>query len=305
MARDPYRRSMRRARRAWRKGENAYPLLIVGPDEPFGIIVAEVIARWAFRHRSAFLPFLITCAAFAIAALTHPHHARWWITTACLTVFTAMILGMPHRFLWEQLAGRFTTRRLGRLWAACGIGRPAERAYAATVIASAGGWLSAAIALGPLMRPLPQIAGIATVILGIPWWLHRRRRARVRIERTIQAWPSIADAIGLPGSRIASAAGDAWGWTARVILRKGATAEDAVAKTAAIESGLGVRRGSVVSFPTLPRQTGSRCGSSRKTRTPSPSCGPARRTRPLPSRPRSACPKMVGQCVSCSCGGTP
>ena len=121
------------------------------------------------------------------------------------------------------------------------------------VIASAGGWLTAAIALGPSMRPLPQIAGIGTVILGIPWWAHRRRRSRVKIERTVQAWPSLADSIGLPGSRIASAAGDAWGWTARVILRKGGTAEDAVAKIPAIESGLGVRRGSVRVIPDAAR----------------------------------------------------
>ena len=42
---------------------------------------------------------------------------------------------------------------------------------------------------------------------------------------------------------------DAWGWTARVILRKGTSAEDAIAKIPAIESGLGVRRGSVRVFP--------------------------------------------------------
>jgi len=83
------------------------------------------------------------------------------------------------------------------------------------------------------------------VILGIPWWVHRRRRARVKIERTIQAWPSLSDDVGLPGSKIASAVADAWGWTARVILKKGTTTDDAVAKIPAIESGLGVRRGSV------------------------------------------------------------
>ena len=83
------------------------------------------------------------------------------------------------------------------------------------------------------------------MILGIPWWVHRRRRARVKIERTIQAWPSLSDDVGLPGSKIASAVADAWGWTARVILKKGTTTDNAVAKFPAIESGLGVRRGSV------------------------------------------------------------
>jgi S-DNA-T family DNA segregation ATPase FtsK/SpoIIIE len=243
--RDPYRRATRRARRSWRNRDGAYPMLIIGPDEPIGLIVAGIIARWAWRHRSAFLPFTITGAAFVAAAFAHPHHARWWITTACVTVFVTILLGIPHRLLWARPAGRFTTGMVTRLWAACGIDRPAERAYATIATACAGGWLSAAIALGPAMRPLPQIAFAATVILGIPWWTHRRRRARVRIEQTIHAWPTMADSIGLPGSRIASAAGDALGWTARVILRKGSTAEDAVAKIPAIESGLGVRRGSV------------------------------------------------------------
>lgn len=251
--RDPYRRAMRRSRRSWRNRDGAYPLLIIGPEEPAGVIIAGIIARWAWRHRSAFLPFTVTGSVFAAAAFTHPHHARWWITTACATVLVTVVLGIPHRLLWARPAGRFTAGLLARLWAACGIDRPAERAYATIVTACAGGWLSAGIAFGPLMRPLPNIAGIATVILGIPWWVHRRRRARVKIERTIQAWPSMAENIGLPGSRIASAAGDAWGWTAHVILRKGGTAEDAVAKIPAIESGLGVRPGSVRVIPDTAR----------------------------------------------------
>jgi S-DNA-T family DNA segregation ATPase FtsK/SpoIIIE len=251
--RDPYRHAMRRASRTWRNRGDAQPILIIGTGEPVAAIAAAMIARWAWRHRSAFLPPAITSAAFTVAAFTHPHHARWWITTACMTAAVTILLGIPHRLLWEQPAGRFTSGLLARLWAACGIDRPAERAYAAVVTACAGGWESAGIAAGPIARPLPQIAVIGTVVLGIPWWAHRRRRARVKIERTIQAWPSIAESAGLPGSRIASAAGDAWGWTARVVLRKGSTAEDAVAKIPAIESGLGVRRGSVRVVPDASR----------------------------------------------------
>jgi DNA segregation ATPase FtsK/SpoIIIE, S-DNA-T family len=247
--RNPYRRAIRRANRKWRNRDDAYPMLIIDTGEPLGLVIAGMAARWAYRHRSAFLPFAFTGAAFVIAAFTHPHHARWWIATACLTMFMTLLLGIPHRLLWERPAGRFTHGLLARLWQACGIDRPAERAYAAIVTACAGGWQSAAIALGPAARPLPAIAGIATVVLGIPWWVHRRRRARVKIERTIQAWPSLSEDIGLPGSKIATAAGDAWGWTARVILKKGTTAEDAVAKIPAIESGLGVRRGSVRVIP--------------------------------------------------------
>ena len=43
--RDPYRRAMRRARRSWRNRDGAYPMLIIGPDEPVGLIVAGMIAQ--------------------------------------------------------------------------------------------------------------------------------------------------------------------------------------------------------------------------------------------------------------------
>src|SRR6266567_4808885 len=144
--RDPYRRAMRRSRRSWRNRDGAYPMLIIGPDEPVGLIIAGIIARWAWRHRSEFLPFTVTGSAFVAGAYAHPHHARWWITSACVTVFATVVLGIPHRLLWARPAGRFTAGMLMRLWVACGIDRPAERAYATIVIACAGGWLSAAIA---------------------------------------------------------------------------------------------------------------------------------------------------------------
>ena len=82
------------------------------------------------------------------------------------------------------------------------------------VVTVTGGWLAAATAIGPSAKPLAQIAVIGCVITGIPWWFHRRRRAKVRVERTIAGWPSAAEAIGLPGSHIASVVVDAWGWTA-------------------------------------------------------------------------------------------
>jgi hypothetical protein len=40
---------------------------------------------------------------------------------------------------------------------------------------------------------------------------HRRRRAKVRVERTLAAWPDISQAIGLPGSQVQSATVDLWG----------------------------------------------------------------------------------------------
>jgi S-DNA-T family DNA segregation ATPase FtsK/SpoIIIE len=249
MARDPYRRQVRHARRAVRKGDNPFQVIVAGPDEPLGLIALAAVSRWAWRHRTAFAPFEITIAAFVVAAFTHPHHARYWLPVAGITTLVTILLAMPHRFLRTRPAGKITAGALTRLWAACGIDRAIERAYAAAVIAVTGGWLSAAIAAGPVTKPLPMVAGIATVILAVPWWFHRRRRAKVRVERTISGWPGIADAVGLPGSHIASVVVDAWGWTARVMLRKGTTTAHAITRIPAIESGLGLRPGSVRVFP--------------------------------------------------------
>jgi S-DNA-T family DNA segregation ATPase FtsK/SpoIIIE len=241
---------MRRMRRAIRKhGDNPYGVVIVGPDEPFGLIILSALGRWAFRHRSALAPFWVALAAFIAAGAAHGHHARWWIPVAAVTAVITTLLGFPLPVLRRHPAGRRIARVISWTWEKCGIDRAVERGYAATVIATAGGWLAAAIASGPTVKPLPTVALIATVILAVPWWFHRRRRAKVRVERTVSGWPDVADNIGLPGSRIASVVVDAWGWTARVILRKGTTVAQAIARIPDIESGLELRPGSVRVFP--------------------------------------------------------
>jgi S-DNA-T family DNA segregation ATPase FtsK/SpoIIIE len=135
--------------------------------------------------------------------------------------------------------------RLIRLCGECLGDRAAERAYAPTVMASLGGWLAAATANGPLSMPLPWVLLIATFVLGIPWWAHRRRRARVRVQRKVSARPELSGNVGLADSRISSVMVDTWGWTARLILRKGDTTQNAIARIPAIESALGARPGSV------------------------------------------------------------
>jgi DNA segregation ATPase FtsK/SpoIIIE, S-DNA-T family len=242
IGRDPYyRRGRRYARRALRNG--SLPVMLIGTGEPLGLIALAAFSKWLFRHRSAFVPFLITAAAFIIAAVTHRHHPHYWIAALAITAVVTVILGIPHRIIWAHPSMKFAAGLITRAWRACGIDRPAERIYATTVIAVCGGWLTAAIANGPTVKPLPDIAAISTVILGIPWWAHRRRRARVRARRTMQAWPELADNMGLPGSKIASVVIDAWGWTGRLILRKGTTAAQAINQLPAIESGLGIQPG--------------------------------------------------------------
>ena len=112
------------------------------------------------------------------------------------------------------------------------------------------GALAAATDLGPGRQPLPWLLVISTGVLGVPWWAHRRRRAKVRVERLLAAWPQIAPAVGLAGSRVMSAVVDVWGWRAQFGLARGQTITDVIAKLPAIESGLGTFRGAARVYPT-------------------------------------------------------
>ena len=237
------------ARRTRRWGEDGYALMVLAPDEPVLLLACAAVGRWVFRHRSAFAPLFLCGGVFITAAVIHHYHAGWWVPVMLATVVISLALGIPHTLLRRYRAGQLVARVLAHLWRACGIDRAVERAYAALVIAIGGGWMAAAIAARPTSAPLPTIAMLATVILGVPWWVHRRRRARVRVERTLEAWPDIAESIGLSGAQIASVVVDAWGWSARVILRNGKTATQTMDKIPAIESSFGLRPGSVRVFP--------------------------------------------------------
>src|SRR6266436_1998323 len=96
----------------------------------------------------------------------------------------------------------------------------AERLYAAAVVLAVGAWLAVAIATGPSRTPMPQLLGIGSVVLAVPWWANNRRRARVRVERKLEAWPIIAESVGLAGSRVMSAVVTVWGWQARFGLAR-------------------------------------------------------------------------------------
>jgi len=163
IGRDPHRYYRRHARRSLRSG--TFPVMLIGTGEPLGLIAMAAIGKWLFRHRSAFLPFTIAAAAFILAAVIHRHHPHYWIAALAITSIATIILGIPQRIIWAHPAVKFIARIISRAWRAIGIDRPAERAYATTVIAVCGGWLTAAIANGPTVKPLPDIAAISTVVL--------------------------------------------------------------------------------------------------------------------------------------------
>ncbi|GAA3271479.1 cell division protein FtsK [Dactylosporangium vinaceum] len=192
-------------------------------DERPSLLLA--LGRFLFRYRSELAPFATATALFMGGAVFHSQEpdAVPWLFAATVGVAA---LTLTRSFPWN-------------------IDRTEERIYAAVGTLIAGGWLTAATALGPSHEPLPLLLLTATVALAVPWWTHRRRRARVRVDRAIQAWPDIAENIGLAGSRVMSAVVDIWGWRARLHLANGQSVADVLSRVPAIESGLGTRPGAV------------------------------------------------------------
>lgn len=217
-------RRTRRARRRLRWGDaRREPLLLLADDRYLGEYFAAV-ARCVYRYRSELAPLAVAGALVLTATVLHGHFPRTAPVVAVLTAAVAAGLSRPE-----------TAPDLRRI----------ERGYAITITIAAGLWLTFATAHGPGAAPLPTLLILGTIISGLPWWAHRRRRAKVRVERTLDAWPDIAEAVGLPGSRVMSAVVDLWGWRARVGLRRGQTVSDLVNRVPALESGLGTRPGAV------------------------------------------------------------
>ena len=217
-------RAARRARRRLRRGDaHREPLLIVTDDPARVSEWLELAARLGYRYRSELAPLAVGAALAVAGAVLHDHAVSpWWVA------LTSALSGAG--LAWPRVAPLL---------------RRVERAYAIVIVLVSGGWMAAAIAYGPGTPPLPALVGIGIVLGGIPWWSHRRRRAKVRVERTIDAWPDIVAAVGLPGSRVMSAVVDRWGWRARVSLPAGQTPSDLINAAPGLESGLHVRPGAV------------------------------------------------------------
>ena len=215
------RQLRRQARRVRRAGMQAV-VVINGPLPPPAWVV---LAQWAWRYRSELVPIVVAGAMFVIGSWLHFARPELWpflLAVSDLTAFAVITLG-----------------------SAFGLALLAERCYAAVVALAVGGWLAMATIAGPLSSPMLPLLGLGVLILAVPWWAHRRRRAWTRAQRAISAWPGIAVAIGLPGARIQFARVDAWGWRAVVKLAPGQTIADVIAAVPAIESALGTYRGGV------------------------------------------------------------
>jgi S-DNA-T family DNA segregation ATPase FtsK/SpoIIIE len=220
---------MRRQARRVRRGGMQPMMLLTGNDQlPESAVV--LVFRWAWRYRSELTPLYAASAVFAAACWLHAGHRHWWALVVVIAAMTAAALAAFGR--------------------RAGLPALAERLWAATTTLAAGGWMAAATLAGPFTTPIPQLLVIGGAVLAVPWWAHARRRARVRVERKLEAWPEIAQAVGLAGSQVMSAVVDVWGWRARFRLARGQTITDVIAKIPALESGLGTFRGAVRVYPT-------------------------------------------------------
>ena len=172
------RRRYRRTRRHFGIRRDPAPVLLVTPDERGAVLV--MMGRLLWRYRSELAPLWTGLLLAVIAAWAHQRYPGAALVLAGITAAVTALSARPPAALIRR-------------WAP--LSRPAERAYSAGTVALAGGWLSAAVAWGPATRPLPALALLGTVVAGLPWWFHHRRRARVRVERTIEAWPQFAESV--------------------------------------------------------------------------------------------------------------
>ena len=239
----PSRYQLRRHARRLRR-DGFQPMMMFSQGDQLPETTAAAIGRLVWRYRSELAPIALAILAVGVAVTLHRAHRGAWPWLAVGTVVSLLIEAIPAP-TW-----------LRKAWSI--LDRPAERAYASAVTVITGGWLTAATALGPARPPMPVLAAGFTLICALPWWANRRRRAKVRVERMLEAWPEIARAIGLAGSQIMSATVDLWGWRARFRLARGQTIHDVIAKIPAIESGLGTFRGAVRVHPT-PDDLANRC----------------------------------------------
>jgi hypothetical protein len=243
MSTRPTRHQLRRhARRFHRDGYQ--PMIVLNSGDQLPDTAATEIGRAIWRYRSELAPIALAGLTALAAAGIHHSDRRSWVWFAVATIATTAALAVPPP-AWAR-----------RAWSL--LDRPADRAYAAIVAANAGGWLTAAIAIGPVTPPMPVAGGILTLVTAIPWWASGRRRAKVRLDRKLESWPEVASAVGLAGSQVMSALADIWGWRARFRLAGGQTIQDVIAKVPEIESGLGTFRGAVRVYPT-PDDLANRC----------------------------------------------
>lgn len=225
-ARSRYRAPRARAVRGGGRmtGSMGYVSPIYGREQSTGAMALSGTARALWRYRSELAPVAGTALAFATGAYLHAAHpAAWPIALGAAGAGAGWFLRYGHK---------------------AGLDRVIERQYAAAVTSGTGAFLAAddIFGIGKLLAYIGLAAGLAAAV---PWWTHRRRRAKVRVDRAIAAWPDLAEDAGLPGSKIIGAVVHTWGTTFKLRMRRGQHAEHATRAVKAIESVFDTRPGAV------------------------------------------------------------
>lgn len=181
------------------------------------------LAGWARARHAELRPVWAAAAVLALAVLLHAAWPDAW----------------PAVLLAALAAGIAVAEQPGRF----GVTTKAERAYALAVLALAGGWLAAAVALGPLAPVVRGVFVLGVVAACLPWWASRRRQESARIARVLEHWGEIAAVCGLAGSTVQGIDLDPehGAWTMRLLLRRGQVLDDVRKALPRLESALGVR----------------------------------------------------------------
>ncbi|HEX8134403.1 MAG TPA: FtsK/SpoIIIE domain-containing protein [Actinomycetes bacterium] len=221
-----------------RRPHPPYPSPLDPDREPEGYRLRSPLPRLAWRYRSELAPISTALGLLVAGLVLHGFWPGWWQIVAATGLAAGLIVGdLGHRL---------------------GLDRAVERGYAALVTAAGGLWLAAATRLGPLRRPLLLVLLAGVLVGGVPWWTHRRRRAKVRVIRAMTTWAEDAAAADLDGAHLQAVdvTADGQQWTARLLLPKGKTLADALARVPKLESALGLRPRAirVEEDPTLARR---------------------------------------------------
>jgi hypothetical protein len=111
------------------------PMAMISHIDHFADVAAVEIGRWLWRHRSELAPVAVAAVLDLAAWLTHTRFPGWWPAIAACGALAAV----------GAIAGGVRT----------GLATLEERIYAATLTATAAGWLAAATVIGPRLAPLP------------------------------------------------------------------------------------------------------------------------------------------------------
>jgi biotin operon repressor len=153
---------------------------------------------WALRKlwkwRGVLIPIWLAIGLSAIGTVLNGLWPTWWPAPISLALLAAAVIW----FAGEHLSGPWRNVWLWLVPSALDDGRrgvldrPTERAYLAVLLTLCGAWLSRLVQDGwsdPLWYAL--LAGV--LVLGAPWWWHRRLRRSV--NRFVRRWPAIAERI--------------------------------------------------------------------------------------------------------------